>query len=90
LATVYALSAADEGHAAQALGALIAQDWSLATALALLVWFIYAPQCISTLATIKRETQSWKQTAIATVYLFALAYGAALLTYQTAVWLGAG
>lgn len=90
LATVYALSAADEGQNAQALGALIAQDWSLATALALLVWFIYAPQCISTLATIKRETQSWKQTGIATVYLFALAYGAALLTYQIAVWLGAG
>ncbi len=90
LATVYALSAADEGQNAQALGALIAQDWSLATALALLVWFIYAPQCISTLATIKRETQSWKQTGIATIYLFALAYGAALLTYQIAVWLGAG
>ena len=68
----------------------VSADWSLASALALLVWFIYAPQCISTLATIKRETHSWKQTGFATVYLFALAYGAALLTYQIAVALGAG
>ena len=54
------------------------------------MWFIYAPQCLSTLATIKRETNSWKQVAIATGYLFALAYLASLLTYQVAVALGAG
>lgn len=90
LATVYALSAVDEGQAASALSPLIAADWSLATALALLVWFIYAPQCLSTLATIRRETGSWKQTAVATGYLFALAYGAALLIYRLALWLGAG
>jgi ferrous iron transport protein B len=89
LATVYALSAVADDQAG-ALAPLIAQDWSLATALALLVWFIYAPQCISTLVTIKRETQSWRQTGFATFYLFALAYGAALLTYQIAVMLGAG
>ena len=69
---------------------LIAQDWSLATALSLLVWYIYAPMCISTLATIKRETNSWKQMGFATVYLFALAYIASLVTYQVAVVLGAG
>ncbi|MBX9402675.1 ferrous iron transporter B [Lysobacter sp. BMK333-48F3] len=90
LATVYALSAPDDEAAAQALTPIITDTWSLATALALLVWFIYAPQCISTLATIRRETNSWKQVGIAAGYLFALAYLASLLTYQVAVWLGAG
>ncbi len=90
LATVYAVSATDDTAAAQMLSPLIAQDWSLATALSLLVWYIYAPMCISTLATIKRETNSWKQMGIATLYLFALAYFASLITYQLAVALGAG
>lgn len=90
LATVYALSAANDEAAAQALSPIISSGWSLATALSLLVWFIYAPQCISTLATIKRETNSWKQVAIATGYLFGLAYLASLVTYQVAVALGAG
>ncbi len=90
LATVYAVSAANDDAAAQALSPLIAHDWSLATALSLLVWYIYAPMCISTLATIKRETNSWKQMGIATGYLFALAYGASFMTYQIAVSLGAG
>ena len=90
LATVYALSAADDTAAAQALSPLIAQDWSLATALSLLVWYIYAPMCVSTLATIKRETHSWKQMAIAAGYLFGLAYLASTITYQLAVAMGAG
>lgn len=90
LAAVYALSAADDEAAAQALTPLIGDGWSLATALSLLVWFVYAPQCLSTLATIKRETNSWKQVAIATGYLFALAYLASLVTYQVAVAMGAG
>ena len=90
LATVYALSAADDDAAAQALAPLIGDGWSLATALSLLVWYIYAPMCLSTLATIKRETHSWKQTAFATGYLFALAYLASLLTYRVALALGAG
>jgi ferrous iron transport protein B len=89
LATVYAISAISDDQAG-ALAPLIANDWSLATALALLVWFIYAPQCISTLATIKRETNSWRQTGIATFYLFALAYAATFITYQLAVAMGAG
>ncbi len=89
LATVYALSVSDDA-AAQALSPLIAHGWSLATALSLLVWFIYAPGCISTLATIKRETNSWQKVAIAAGYLFALAYVAACATYHVAVWLGAG
>ncbi|TKR33059.1 ferrous iron transport protein B [Luteimonas gilva] len=90
LATVYALSAANDEAAAQALSPLIANGWSLATALSLLVWFIYAPQCISTLATIRRETNSWKQVAISAGYLFGLAYLASFVTYQVAVALGAG
>lgn len=90
LATIYSLSATDDAAAAQALSPLIAQDWSLATALSLLVWYIYAPQCISTLATIRRETHSWKQVGISAGYLFAMAYLASLFTYQVAVALGAG
>jgi ferrous iron transport protein B len=90
LATVYALSAADDAAAAEALTPLIAQDWSLATALSLLAWYIYAPMCISTLATIKRETNSWKRMLSATFYLFALAYGVSFVTYRTALALGAG
>ena len=90
LTTVYALSAANDDAAAQALTPLISDGWSLATALSLLVWFIYAPMCISTLATIKRETNSWKKMSFATIYLFVLAYGASFVTYQVAVLLGAG
>jgi len=82
LATVYALSAADDDAAVEALMPLISEGWTLATALALLVWYIYAPMCLSTLATIRRETNSWKQAAFATAYLFAAAWFAALLTYQ--------
>jgi len=88
LATIYALSAANDADAATALSPIIAQGWSLATALSLLVWFIYAPQCVSTLATIRRETNSWKQAGIAAGYLFALAYLASMLTYQVASRLG--
>ena len=82
LATVYALSD-DEAGIGQ-LGALLAADWSLATALSVLTWYVFAPQCISTIATIKRETGSWKVTGFAVVYLFALAYGFSLLVYQAA------
>ena len=90
LATVYAVAAASDDAASEALHGLIAQDWSIATGLSLLVWFIYAPQCISTLATIRRETHSWKQTAFATGYLFALAWLAAFVAYRIAVAMGAG
>ncbi|OBU68603.1 ferrous iron transporter B [Stenotrophomonas maltophilia] len=90
LATVYALSAADDDAASQALTPLISDGWSLATALSLLVWYIYAPMCISTLATIKREANSWKQMGFAALYLFAAAYVAALITYQVTRALGGG
>ena len=90
LATVYAVEAASDEAAGEVLRGLVAQDWSVATGLSLLVWFIYAPQCISTLATIRRETHSWKQTAFATGYLFALAWMAAFVAYRIAVAMGAG
>lgn len=90
LATVYALSAADDEAASAALSPIISDGWSLATALSLLAWYIYAPMCISTLATIKRETNSWAKMSFATFYLFALAYLASFATYQVAVLLGAG
>ena len=79
LATVYALSGNEDG-----LQAIVSAQWSLATALSLLVWYVYAPMCISTLATIRRETNSWRQVWITAGYLFGLAYLASLLTYQIA------
>ncbi|MDR0238362.1 ferrous iron transport protein B [Acinetobacter sp.] len=87
LGTVYALSAADDDAVAQGLSHLISQgdlSWTVATGLSLLVWFIYAPHCLATLATVKRETGSWKTVAGMTVYLFGLAYLMAFLTYQIA------
>jgi len=83
LATVYALSAASDSAAAQ-LAPIISAQWSLPTALSLLAWYVFAPQCLSTLAVIRRETNSWKMLALAAVYLFALAYVAAFTTYQIA------
>ncbi|MFZ1500235.1 MAG: nucleoside recognition domain-containing protein, partial [Giesbergeria sp.] len=86
LGTVYALSA--QGDDSTALGALIAQQWSLATALSLLVWFIFAPQCLSTLATVRRETGSSRLALVMMVYLFALAYAASFITYRVALAMG--
>jgi ferrous iron transport protein B len=83
LGTVYAMSGTDDAVAAQ-LGPLISHQWSLATALSLLAWYVFAPQCMSTLAVIRRETNSWRNVAIAAGYLFGLAYIASLATYQIA------
>ncbi len=87
LGTVYALS--DTGPAgADTLGPLIAQQWSLATALSLLAWYVFAPQCLSTLATIRRESGGWKIPLISVTYLFVLAYAASWVTYHLALaWL---
>ena len=91
LATVYALSStAAAADTAQALSPLIAQSWSLATALSLLAWYVFAPQCLSTLATVKRETGGWTMPLIMAGYLFTLAYIASFITYRVAVWMGAG
>ena len=84
LATVYALSGNEQGL--QAIGA---SQWSMATAFSLLAWYVFAPMCISTLATVRRETNSWRQVWIMAGYLFALAYVASLLTYQISRFLGA-
>jgi ferrous iron transport protein B len=85
LGTVYALSGATDGMDAQ-LAPMIAADWSLATAFALLAWFVFAPQCLPTLATVKRETNSWRYPAIMAGYLFAMAYAAAFVTYRVTLW----
>ncbi len=85
LGTVYALSAAGSDTAA-ALSPLIANQWSLATALSLLAWFVFAPQCLSTLATVKRETGGWKMPLLMAGYLFALAYLASFVTYRVAIY----
>ena len=89
LGTVYALSATGP-DVASTLGPLIAQSWSMATALSLLVWYVFAPQCLSTLATVKRETNSWRYAILMAAYLFALAYVASWITYRLAVALGGG
>ncbi|MEI7429441.1 MAG: ferrous iron transporter B [Betaproteobacteria bacterium] len=89
LGTVYALSATGE-DAALALAPLIAQNWSLATALSLLAWFVFAPQCLATLAAVKRETGGWTMPLIMAGYLFSLAYAASLITYRIALAMGAG
>ncbi len=88
LGTVYALSAVDEDAMSEGLVSLISNggdlSWSVATGLSLLVWFIYAPHCLATLATVKRETGSWKTVSFMTIYLFGLAYVMSFLTYQIA------
>lgn len=84
LGTIYALSG-DEDAQAESLATLISADgsgWSLATGIALMVWFIYAPHCLATLATVKRETGSMSQVAVMTVYLFGLAYLMSFVAYQ--------
>jgi ferrous iron transport protein B len=83
LATVYALSATGEDAAAQ-LAPLIGAQWGLPTALSLLAWYVFAPQCISTLAVIRRETNSVRVMWLAAAYLTALAYGAAFVTFHLA------
>jgi ferrous iron transport protein B len=89
LGTVYALSASGEATA-EMLSPLLAHQWSLATALSLLAWFVFAPQCLSTLAAIKRETGGWTMPLVTAGYLFGLAYVAAFLTYHGALMMGWG
>ena len=88
LATSYAVAAEDEEQAALALGEQLRSKWSLPTALAFLAWFVFAPQCMSTIAVARRETNGWKWPAFMLLYLFGLAYVFAGLTYWTAVALG--
>jgi ferrous iron transport protein B len=83
LGTVYALSATGN-DVSSALTPLITQSWSLPTALSLLAWYVFAPQCLSTLATVKRETNSWRYPIIMAAYLFAMAYVGSWITFRVA------
>jgi len=85
LGTVYSLSASSDEVAAQ-LTPMIATGWSLATAFSLLAWYVFAPQCLSTLAAVKRETNSWRYPLAMASYLFALAYLASFVTYRVTLW----
>jgi ferrous iron transport protein B len=69
---------------------VIASSWSVATGLSLLAWYVFAPQCLSTLAVVKRETNSWRYPLIMAGYLFALAYAGAFVTYRVALFFGGG
>ena len=88
LATTYAIDAPDEEAEAKSLTERLQSRWSLPTALAFLAWFVFAPQCISTIAVTRRETNGWRWPTFMLVYLFALAYVAAGITYWSAVALG--
>lgn len=88
LGTVYAVAGAEENIGT--LATVLSQDWSLATGLAFLAWYVFAPQCLPTLGVVRRETGSMKWTLIMVAYLFALAYLAAFIVYHTAVALGGG
>ncbi|WP_077148832.1 ferrous iron transporter B [Sphingopyxis sp. KK2] len=91
MATANAIDAGDDEEAmAETLGERLQGKWSLATALAFLAWFVFAPQCISTIAITRRETNGWKWPMFMVGYLFLLAYAAAGITYWTAVAFGLG
>ena len=81
LGTVYALSATGD-QLSTTLMPMIAATWTLPTALSLLAWYVFAPQCISTLSIVRRETNSWKPALAMAGYMFVLAYLASFLTYQ--------
>lgn len=86
MGTVYALSASGDDLSIT-LAPLISSNWSLPTALSLLAWFVFAPQCFATLGVIRRETNSWKMMFFAIIYLFGLAYLASLATYHISCFL---
>jgi ferrous iron transport protein B len=88
LATAYAMDG-DEGDVEDQLRERITVEWPLATKLSLLLWMVFAPQCLSTFVVVKRETGSWKQMWIMGGYLFGLAYLASLITYQLTNFLSA-
>ncbi|MFN9730367.1 MAG: ferrous iron transport protein B [Pseudomonadota bacterium] len=85
LGTVYALQAGGDDALAAQLSTVVAREWTVATGLSLLVFYIYAPMCLSTIAVIRRETNGWRRAGIAAGYLFALAWLASFATYQVAV-----
>ena len=88
LGTIYAISGGEE--AADKIGQALSSQWTLATALAFLAWYVFAPQCASTLAVIRRETGGWRWLWVTFFYMLALAYVAAFITYRVARALGGG
>lgn len=88
LATTYAVDAKNEEALDRGLIERLQHSWSLPTALAFLAWFVFAPQCLSTIAVTRRETNGWKWPAFMVGYLFMLAYLFAGITYWSAVALG--
>jgi ferrous iron transport protein B len=95
LGTVYAVEADPAGHNSEeqmsdALAHKLSQNWSLATALSLLVWYVLACQCLSTLAVTRRETNSWRWPAVMLGYMTALAYLGSFITFHLATLLGLG
>jgi ferrous iron transport protein B len=89
LGTVYAMSAAGQ-NVAGALQPILARGWTVATGLSLLAWYVFAPQCLSTLAVVRRETNTWRYPALMAAYQFALAYLTSFLTYRAALAAGLG
>jgi ferrous iron transport protein B len=90
LATVYAVEGKDKDSTADALGETLKKNWSLPTALSLMVYFILSMQCLSTLAVTRRETNSWRWPAFMLFYMTTLAYSASFATYHLAIWAGLG
>jgi ferrous iron transport protein B len=90
LATVYAIEGKDEEASTAALSDVLKSQWSVATALSLMVWYILACQCLSTLAVTRRETNSWRWPIFMLVYMTALAYLGSFATYHVARWAGLG
>ena len=88
LATVYSVGGGES--AAGVLGPMLSHQWSMASALAFLAWYIFAPQCASTLGVVKRETNSWHWPALMFAYMISLAYAAAFIVYHIALALGGG
>ncbi|NUB07908.1 ferrous iron transporter B [Azospirillum sp. Vi22] len=84
LGTIYALSESGDALQSSLAGALAA-SWSLPTALSLLAWYVFAPQCVATLSVVKRETNGWFWPAVMFAYMITLAYGASFITYRVAL-----
>jgi ferrous iron transport protein B len=89
LGTVYAMSAAGQ-NVAGALQPILARGWTVATGLSLLAWYVFAPQCLSTLAVVRRETNTWRYPLLMAAYQFALAYLTSFVTYRAALAAGLG
>ncbi|WP_066780726.1 ferrous iron transporter B [Sphingomonas sp. CCH5-D11] len=85
IGTVYAVDDPEDAAGERTIIENLQHRWSLPTALAFLMWFVFAPQCISTIAVTKRETNGWKWPLFMVGYLFAAAYIMAGITYWLAV-----